>query len=68
MHAIVAATKTSAKVCRVDDKVGTLEPSKLADVLVVDGNPLDDIGILQDGARLLLVMKGGQECHFTSSV
>ncbi len=31
----------------------------LADLLVVDGDPLGDIGILQDRARLLAVMKGG---------
>jgi imidazolonepropionase-like amidohydrolase len=60
MQAIVAATKTSAETCRVDDKVGTLEPGKLADLLVVDGNPLDDITILQDPSRLMLVMKEGQ--------
>ena len=59
MQAIVAATQAAAGVCRVADKVGTLEPGKLADVLVVDGNPLDDIRLLQDGARLLLVMKEG---------
>jgi imidazolonepropionase-like amidohydrolase len=60
MQAIVAATKTSAEVCRVDDKVGTLEPGKLADLLVVDGDPLDDISILQDRSRLVLVMKEGK--------
>jgi imidazolonepropionase-like amidohydrolase len=60
MQAIVAATKTSAEACRVDSKVGTLEPGKLADLLVVDGDPLDDITILQDQSRLMLVMKEGQ--------
>jgi imidazolonepropionase-like amidohydrolase len=34
----------------------------LADVLVVDGNPLDDISILQDSSALLLVMKEGRAC------
>jgi len=60
MQAIVAATKTSAEACRVDNKVGTLESGKLADLLVVDGNPLDDISILQDQERLVLVMKEGK--------
>ena len=60
MQAIVAATKTSAEACRVDNKVGTLEPGKLADLLIVDGNPLDEITILQDQSRLMLVMKEGQ--------
>ena len=59
MQAIVAATKTSAEVCRIDDRVGILEPGKLADVLVWDGDPLVDISILEDQTRLLLVMKEG---------
>ena len=40
--------------------IGTLEQGKLADLLVVDGNPLDDIRILQDRSRLALVMQGGE--------
>lgn len=59
MQAIVAATRTAAETCRLDDKVGTLEADKLADLLVVDGDPLDDVSILQDKSRLLLVMKEG---------
>jgi imidazolonepropionase-like amidohydrolase len=60
MQAIVAATKTAAEVCRIADKVGTLTPGKLADLLVVDGDPLDHIDLLQDGRRLSVVMKEGQ--------
>jgi imidazolonepropionase-like amidohydrolase len=37
-----------------------LEPGKLADLLVVDGNPLEDITILQDQSKLLLIMKDGK--------
>jgi len=62
MQAIVAATKTASEVCRVDDKVGTLEPGKLADLLVVNGNPMNDISMLQDQSRLLLIMKEGRVC------
>ncbi len=62
MQAIVAATKTSAEACRVDEITGTLEPGKLADLLVVDGNPLEDISILRDKRRILLVMKEGRVC------
>ena len=60
MQAIVAATKVSSEACRVSDKVGTLESGKFADLLVVDGNPLDNIAILQDESKLLLVMKQGK--------
>ena len=59
MQAIVAATKTSSEACRVSDRVGVIEPGKLADMLVIDGDPLADIRILQEAARLLLVMKEG---------
>ncbi|MFQ5406906.1 MAG: amidohydrolase family protein [Anaerolineales bacterium] len=60
MQAIVAATRTSAEACRVADSIGTLEAGKQADLLVVDGNPLDDIALLRDPARIGLVMKGGE--------
>ena len=36
-----------------------LEPGKQADLLVVDGNPLDDITVLEDQGRIKLVMCGG---------
>ena len=38
---------------------GSVREGYLADLLVVDGDPLADIGILQDPARLLAIMKGG---------
>ena len=40
--------------------MGTLEPGKLADLIVVDGNPLEDITLLQERDRIRLVMKEGQ--------
>jgi imidazolonepropionase-like amidohydrolase len=59
MQALLAGTSTAAEVCRVEDRVGMLEPGKTADLLVVDGDPLEDITILQDSSRLSLVMKEG---------
>jgi len=55
--AIVAATRTAAELCRAEDRLGTIEPGKLADLVVVAGDPLRDIHNLR---RLLLVVKGGQ--------
>jgi imidazolonepropionase-like amidohydrolase len=46
MQIIVAATKHAAHVCNLDQEIGTLEPDKAADILVVDGDPLDDIHAL----------------------
>ena len=54
MEAIVSATSDSAKSCWVDDRVGTLEPGKRADVLVVEGDPSRDITALGDTADVFL--------------
>jgi imidazolonepropionase-like amidohydrolase len=59
MQALMAVTSTAAGLMRIDDKVGTVEEGKLADLVVVDGNPLEDIKILQDKEKILLVMKDG---------
>jgi imidazolonepropionase-like amidohydrolase len=53
------ATKNGAELLGLGDHVGTLRPGKLADLLVVDGDPLDDISVLEDSSRLLAIMKGG---------
>jgi imidazolonepropionase-like amidohydrolase len=45
---IVAATKNAAHVCNLEEEIGTLEPGKIADILVVEGNPLEDIQALTD--------------------
>jgi len=52
MEAIVAGTKNAAECCLLDEQVGTLEAGKLADILVVDGDPLADITVLQDPERI----------------
>ena len=60
MQAIVANTKAGAEVMGMLDEFGTLEAGKLADVIVVDGDPLADIRLLQQRERIQLVMKGGE--------
>lgn len=56
MQIIVAATRNAAHVCGRDDDLGTLQPGKIADVLVVGGDPLADLAALQ---QVRLVIKGG---------
>jgi imidazolonepropionase-like amidohydrolase len=59
MDTIVCATRTGAEICGTDRDVGTIEPGKLADVLVVDGDVIADIAVLADRSRLLAVMQNG---------
>jgi imidazolonepropionase-like amidohydrolase len=58
--ALKTATQSSAGCVRRSDSLGTLEKGKLADVVVVDGDPLEDIRILQDKERISLILKEGK--------
>ena len=58
MEAIVAATKMAAKLCSLPD-VGTIEVGKKADILMVDGEPLKEISVLQKSSRIHAVLKDG---------
>ncbi len=59
METLVCATRNGARIMGRADDLGTLEPGKLADLLVVDGDVIADIAVLQDRSRLLAVMQGG---------
>ena len=59
MEAIVSATKTAAEALGLENYVGTIEKGKLADIIIVDGNPLTNIKILQDKEKILYVIKNG---------
>jgi imidazolonepropionase-like amidohydrolase len=59
MEALKAGTINAAFAAGMQDEIGTLSEGKYADLLVVDGDPLADIEVLQDKARLKLIMKGG---------
>ena len=54
---IIAGTKNAAHVCDMDKEIGTLEAGKRADIVIYDGNPLDDIEIL---AKPSMVMHYGK--------
>jgi imidazolonepropionase-like amidohydrolase len=56
MDAIRSATVVAAELIEMSDTLGTIEPGKLADIIAVDRNPLDDITALQDVA---VVIKDG---------
>jgi imidazolonepropionase-like amidohydrolase len=60
MDALVAATRFGAEAMRQQDRLGTLQPGKLADLIVVEGNPLHDITLLENRKTISHVMKGGR--------
>jgi imidazolonepropionase-like amidohydrolase len=53
------ATKTGAEILGRGQELGTLEAGKLADVLIVDGDVVADIRLLEDRSRFIAVMQGG---------
>ena len=57
LEAIRAATTRAAALLGWSDKIGTLAPGKLADIIAVDGDPLTDVTTLE---RVRFVMLGGQ--------
>jgi imidazolonepropionase-like amidohydrolase len=65
MDAIVAGTRNAARALGWSSWLGTLEKDKVADLIVLDSNPLDDLRIFADKKRLQFVMKDGQviACH-----
>ena len=68
MDAIVAATRNGAFAMRMEGEVGTLEPGRVADVLVVDGDPLADITVLQDRERIVEVIKDGKRTDLSTPI
>jgi imidazolonepropionase-like amidohydrolase len=59
VEAIIASTKTSAEALGFEGELGTLEAGKLAGITIVNGDPLQDIGLLQDQRKIDAVMKAG---------
>lgn len=56
---ITCATKTGAEILGRESEIGTVEAGKLADLLVVDGDVLKDISLLQQRDKFITVMQGG---------
>jgi imidazolonepropionase-like amidohydrolase len=60
VEAIAIATANGARFLGRIDTLGTVEAGKLADLVVVKGDPLADIALLRDPARIALVVKDGE--------
>ncbi|MHA1567346.1 MAG: amidohydrolase family protein, partial [Alphaproteobacteria bacterium] len=59
MDAILAATKLGGEIMGMGEELGQVREGYLADLLLVGGNPLTDVAILQDADSLLAIMKDG---------
>jgi imidazolonepropionase-like amidohydrolase len=59
MEAILAGTKLGGEIMGMSQELGQIKPGYLADVLLVDGDPVANVRILQDKSRLLAIMKDG---------
>ena len=62
MEAIVAATRLGGEMMMRGHELGQVRPGYLADLLLVDGDPLADVAVLQRRERLRMIMKGGTVC------
>jgi imidazolonepropionase-like amidohydrolase len=60
MEVLLSATKVNAALFRMSDKIGTVEPGKYADLLVVIGNPLENLRVFQSPENLKVIMKAGR--------
>jgi imidazolonepropionase-like amidohydrolase len=60
MEAIHSATRIAAETVGLSNLIGTIEEEKLADLIVLEGDPLKDIKILQNKNNIVAIMKGGQ--------
>jgi imidazolonepropionase-like amidohydrolase len=60
MEAIVATTKVAAENIGWQDRLGTIEPGKLADIIISKTDPLHDIRSLENVDNILMVMKDGE--------
>lgn len=60
MEAIMSATSSGAAIMNMSDSIGRVKTGFLADLIVVDGDPTQDVTILQQEHKLIAVMKGGE--------
>jgi imidazolonepropionase-like amidohydrolase len=59
MEVLMSATKWGGEIMQMGGELGQVQPGYLADLILVDGDPVADIRVLQDASRILCVMKDG---------
>jgi imidazolonepropionase-like amidohydrolase len=60
MEAITCATSSAAELLGIEETAGSIAPGKRADLLIVEGNPLQDLALLTDPGRIVSVYKAGR--------
>ena len=60
MDAIMSATKLGGEIMMAGNEMGQIKPGYLADLILVDGNPVANVKILADASKLVAIMKDGQ--------
>jgi imidazolonepropionase-like amidohydrolase len=60
MEALVSATRFGGEIMLRPNELGQIKDGYLADMILIDGDPLTDIRVLQDSKRILAVMKDGE--------
>ena len=60
MEAILAGTRLGGEIMGMSDELGMIRSGYLADLVLVDGDPIANVRILQDKSRLLAIMKNGE--------
>lgn len=68
LEAITCATSNGALAVRMEGEIGTIGVGQLADVLVIDGNPLNDIKILQDKTKISEVISRGKRVDLVTPI
>jgi imidazolonepropionase-like amidohydrolase len=59
VEALIAATRNAATAAGLEGRAGVIDKGYLADLIVVDGNPLDDVKVLRDQSKVVLVLRDG---------
>jgi imidazolonepropionase-like amidohydrolase len=59
-EALVAATKLGGQLMGMGSELGQIKPGYLADLLLIDGDPIENIAVLQDRSKLRAIMKDGK--------
>jgi imidazolonepropionase-like amidohydrolase len=60
MQSIVSSTKIASMACGLEKKLGTLETGKIADFIVLEGDPLKDVGLFKRTECIKMIVKEGK--------